>query len=351
LTDGVVEMILEWNGAGFRRKLLQQKGGAMAKCPSCNKQNPDNFKFCLDCGTELDKMQQQQGRQYLTFSALSSCRHCGGGLPLQGPRRSVRCAACQGENDFQADQMADLLHYASRRSRVLIGGGLEMKYQYAEEHRCPGCGTPIDIRAIPVGEERVTPCPKCGAPIASYPPPAWLKNELPGLLMIIGGERDPADVPAAGEGAQAVAVPKKSSPVVLACPSCKASLKVDSDTARTTTCQFCNESVYLPDDLWRVLHPVRRAEGWSIVYDGALERRYDIEKREREAAEKAREKAEQIMQDFSVTLPPSSWSDEKSKGAEVKERSVLVPLMIVVAVVGILLAIIVPMFARGCAGG
>jgi len=225
-----------------------------------------------------------------------------------------------------------------------------MKYQYAQEHRCHGCGASIDIRALPLGEERVTPCPKCGAPIVSYPPPAWLKNELPGLLMIIGGERDPADVPAGGE-AQAVAVPKAKSPVVLACPSCKASLKVDSETARTTMCQFCNESVYLPDDLWRVLHPVRRAEGWSIVYDGNLERRSDIEKREREAAEEAREKAELDMQAVSVPMPPESWSDEEGKGAEVKKRSMLVPLMIVVAVVGMLLAIIVPMFARGCAGG
>jgi uncharacterized protein YbaR (Trm112 family) len=335
----------------------------MANCPKCGAPVPDNFPFCGQCGARPEwkpdtEMEKQQGRQYLTFTALSRCRHCGGGLPLQGPRRSVRCAACQGENDFGIERIAEILCDTLFAKQRGVGGIGNVTNLFPEEHRCPGCGTPIDIRAIPVGEERVTPCPKCSAPIVSYPPPAWLKHELPGLLLIIGGERDPADVPAEGEGAVPVAVPKAASPVVLACPACKASLKVDSETARTATCQFCNESVYLPDDLWRVLHPVRRAEGWSIVYEGNLERRKDIEKRQREAAERAGEKAKEARQE----PPPEEWFGDEMKtdlygeevekqgqGDEGKGRSMLVPLMIIVAVVGIMMAVLVPLFARGCA--
>src|SRR5262249_37196322 len=58
-----------------------------------------------------------------------------------------------------------------------------------------------------------------------------------------------------------------SAPVIMRCPECGGSLRVTSDSARTIACDHCNNNVYLPDDLWRSLHPVKRAAFWTIAWD------------------------------------------------------------------------------------
>jgi hypothetical protein len=52
----------------------------------------------------------------------------------------------------------------------------------------------------------------------------------------------------------------------MACPSCGGALKSAADTQRTTSCEFCGSSVYLPDDLWRRLHPAKKAQPWISVH-------------------------------------------------------------------------------------
>lgn len=163
-----------------------------------------------------------------------------------------------------------------------------------QEHPCDVCGASIDLQTIPLGQQSNTPCAQCGTARIAYPPPAWLKHELPALELIVGGERDPADHPAGSEPV----VASEPKPVALACPSCQAGLRVGSDRARTILCQFCNTSVYLPDKLWRVLHPVNRVQPWTIVFRGALEfrrKKIDVHEqaRARERAWRERMLAEQ----------------------------------------------------------
>lgn len=232
-------------------------------CPACNANVSEGI-ICGSCGANLPRRR--------TFTMLLSCRHCGGSLPWQGPLRAVRCAACQGNNPLAAKKVATMLHGQARARQK----------ERLRQPPCASCGAPLDLQAILSGQDSSVSCAQCGSALIAYPPPAWLQHELPALELIVGGERDTADYPADSEP---VVVPRVSGPVALACPSCQAGLTVDSDSARTISCEFCNTSVYLPDDLWRVLHPVKQAQPWTIVFRGELEFRRHIEARELKAAE------------------------------------------------------------------
>ena len=228
---------------------------------------------------------------YSTFTMLMQCEHCGGGLPLQGPMRTVRCTACQGDNRIEAERIATYLQDAAEGVSDIMD---EIKFKHFRDgHPCPECGSPVDLTRIPVGVESSTPCEKCGAPIFSFPPPPWLKEQLPGLVQVYGAERDPADLPASGTPLAVGEEKTKAKPIVTACPQCNGSLSVTADSPRTMACTFCGASVFLPEELWRTLHPVKRVAPWSIAWEGyPLVRLEDIRREEREKVDAARKQQE-----------------------------------------------------------
>jgi hypothetical protein len=227
-------------------------------------------------------------RTFRTFTALLQCKHCGGGLPLTGPMRTVRCAACLGDNAIKPERMASYIYYAVKKFDSIVD---EMKWGYPDGQPCAACGKNLDLeRATEADGVRC----ECGTLLPAYPPPPWLREQLPDLAMVYGGERDPADLPA---GQTPLPPAKGAQPIVMACPSCKGALSVTSESARVMPCSFCNASVYLPDDLWRALHPVKRVQPWTIGFDSEyLLRLEDIRSRERERAEKV-----------ASPVPPATW--------------------------------------------
>jgi hypothetical protein len=59
---------------------------------------------------------------------------------------------------------------------------------------------------------------------------------------------------------------------------------ITADDERTTTCRFCSVAVFLPDELWRRLHPVATMRTWTLTYAG----RALLDPAEHAAAEEAR---------------------------------------------------------------
>src|SRR5258708_39741314 len=87
----------------------------------------------------------------------------------------------------------------------------------------------------------------------------------------------------------------------MTCPQCGGALHIPADTNRTTTCQFCSVDFYLPDDLWRRLHPVKVVEPWCVRFEGRT--RHDDrddealrERRRKEGEERARTEREKVTQ-------------------------------------------------------
>ncbi len=83
---------------------------------------------------------------------------------------------------------------------------------------------------------------------------------------------DPSELPSAVRG-EPTAPAASTRPVRFPCPSCDASLSVDG-SSRTVECSYCHTSAYLPDDLWRRLHPVRTARRIQLLLDDGLAAQY-----------------------------------------------------------------------------
>lgn len=54
-------------------------------------------------------------------------------------------------------------------------------------------------------------------------------------------------------------------PITMGCPSCGGALHFTVESSRTTACTYCAASVYIPDGLWRQLHPVKKAQYWNLI--------------------------------------------------------------------------------------
>jgi hypothetical protein len=84
---------------------------------------------------------------------------------------------------------------------------------------------------------------------------------------------DPRD---AARGAP-VALPEAARPVLMQCPGCGGPLAITHDSPRTTRCQHCKADVYLPDDLWRRLHPAKTVREWYVRFEGETDREREAE--------------------------------------------------------------------------
>jgi hypothetical protein len=118
--------------------------------------------------------------------------------------------------------------------------------------------------------------------------PDWLRSFVPTVRRLFGAQHE-------GEaGAPGPEVANEPRPVVMACPNCSASLSISTGNERTTTCQYCKTDIYLPDDLWRRLHPVKKAERWYIEYEGEspAARSYRLDEERKHAENQARDQEE-----------------------------------------------------------
>jgi hypothetical protein len=252
---------------------------------------------------------------YVTHTALAQCRHCGGGLPLLGPVRTVKCSACQADNVFEPERIADFLHYASQHFKAIMN---ELQWTYAERHTCPTCNAAIDLAAFPLGTATSQPCPGCATPIRSVPAPAWLRERLPQITQLYGADLDPDDQPA---GMPATVPARAAAPIVTRCPECNGTLRVTGDSARTIVCEYCKANVFLPDDLWRALHPVKRVAFWTFAFEGPppLQRTKDLreieEKQRRDAEDRARQQREREANEARAAEEAAAEAIQARKGS------------------------------------
>jgi hypothetical protein len=53
---------------------------------------------------------------------------------------------------------------------------------------------------------------------------------------------------------------------MMACMGCGAALGITVESPRITTCEYCQVENFLPDPLWRRLHPVKKRVPWYVRY-------------------------------------------------------------------------------------
>ncbi len=202
--------------------------------------------------------------EYVMYEMSIDCPGCGAPVHVNGPFRSVTCARCSTETPLGDDFWEDILK--DSREAVLeeleegegtkstIFGSLSCSMLYGDlVPYCRQCKRDFDIDAD-MSEGGVLVCPSCDIAVPVTDPPEWVRSMLKGAEQVVGAERPGSEEPE-----------EASEPVALFCPQCAGSLMVDG-TDRLVKCEYCDTSIYLPDDLWFRLHPVKVKTRWFIGF-------------------------------------------------------------------------------------
>jgi hypothetical protein len=200
--------------------------------------------------------------RHVRVQVLTQCIRCKAGLPLNGPIKNVECTNCLSSLELSSD-FWDLLRDADKQYRKGQGGyqrNFTTDFRWrVQKPQCGKCEAELPVSEIPVGTEGAIHCVACGAPSSTFPAPAWLRQVVPNALQVFGAERDRED----GQGV--VLQPEdKPAPVAMACPQCNGGLTITAEMERTIKCQYCQTDVFLPDALWKRLHPVKIATPWFV---------------------------------------------------------------------------------------
>ncbi len=196
------------------------------------------------------------------------CPRCDRPVPIDGPMELIHCDYCQTDIPVAREYLVETLSEACsdmQKTDIGTGSGTMLLGTFSGNLTlarfnpyCVQCKTdfasPWSLRA---GSSYS--CAKCGATYPVDSPPAFLKDELPGIRYLINALLSSDTSSASSSG---------SFPVALACPSCGASLTVDG-TTRFVDCNYCNTQVYLPDNLWLRFHSVRKKRRWFVVCEYA----------------------------------------------------------------------------------
>ncbi len=199
----------------------------------------------------------------LTVTVSIRCDHCRLPVPINGPVQVARCPHCS--KDARAPDLYKVLVDAVARDSTWDG------YAYARfddpSPECARCGAAVSVLAH-LGQQGVAttlPCARCGTGMPTFPAPPWLKAHLPSALQVFGGD---AEVAREQASLDLHVNEEAAKPVVMACPACGAGLTFTQATDRTAVCRFCSASVFMPDDLWKRLHPVKTMVRWTLTYAG-----------------------------------------------------------------------------------
>lgn len=155
------------------------------------------------------------------------------------------------------------LNEGEGQNQTVMTGEYSFRIMYGlQKPRCGKCKTPLDEKMFSqFASAGKAVCSKCSNEISVRTLPDILKGDFADISYLIGEDKD---MLSAGKGT--MKTPEAVKPVIFMCPSCGGNLKIDG-SKRVVTCTYCNSDIYLPDDLWLRMHPVKVVERWYMVLD------------------------------------------------------------------------------------
>lgn len=211
----------------------------------------------------------------------STCDRCLAPVPLEGVHRSAVCRNCGNRLSIPAEpweacwaavlaQVEQLPEGGSATGEVQAEGAA-LRFEVARRRPvCRHCrfDLPFDV---PDGQREPVPCVECGEMNPTQPFPSWLRERVPSAGQLLGA------VPEwAVQGQQSEVLEPPS--VIMGCPACQHGMKLDVSSPRVSSCDFCGADIYVPEDLWRHLHPVPASSPFwvRVAVEGAAPQRGDL---------------------------------------------------------------------------
>ncbi len=241
------------------------------------------------------------------FSLRTTCNRCGQPLPLNAPVRRTTCAACSADVTLpdriwtcaleELEKSYEALAEDAPRTHTATIDGFPLTFELRRgAPRCEKCGQGYPDDRMADGSTRDLFCVGCGDPGSTYPAPDWLRSLVPTAVQIVSTDRGgAAEAGLVAAGGVAAAPTQASTPVVMSCPQCGGPLRITDDMARLVPCTHCHAEVYLPDELWRRLHPAKVSRLWYVRFEGKSSWMIAREQAEKHRiAEAARAEAESL---------------------------------------------------------
>lgn len=208
---------------------------------------------------------------YGCFETKTTCTYCKGPLILNGPFEKVTCRACKNEvridKDLYASIMKDLIEeYDHLDEKQGQKGMINFHFDYGAyklDPRCGNCEAKIDVSEVETGKIGSTPCLQCGKSMSTEPSPEWLKKMVSLAAQLFNV------APRKSENTETIT---EQRPIVMTCPQCGGALRITSDRTRTADCDYCSSDVYLPDEVWKRLHPVETVREWFVRFEKQLQK-------------------------------------------------------------------------------
>lgn len=204
----------------------------------------------------------------------TNCKFCGSAMPINALVDHILCHSCQKTQDFTYDYwrksildsaVTDGFKFSDNegQNQTNMTGEFTFHLTYGKQQpRCGKCKTYLDENRIDeFAKTGNAKCAKCGNDISVRSTPDELKAIFPGMVYLAGEDSDMFST-----GKSSFQSAPSGKPIIFTCPSCAGALEIDGKE-RMVTCKFCSSEIYLPDDLWFRLHPVKTVNRWYMVYE------------------------------------------------------------------------------------
>lgn len=197
------------------------------------------------------------------------CPRCEAHVPVNGPYNDFICAECSERIELPPDSWADLLEDVRDETAYELDQGEGSKSSIMGVFNtalfygrlvpyCSKCKEDFHMDDdYTEGNDSVV-CSSCGNSLPVTPPPEWFNRVFEGARLIVGATRSTDSKDTAAE------------PVVLTCPGCSAPFETTGE-ARNIPCPHCDNSVFLPDDLWYHFHPVPVKRRWFVGFTASFD--------------------------------------------------------------------------------
>lgn len=207
----------------------------------------------------------------------TECKSCGNPLPMNALVEHIQCASCQKTADFPYDfwrksildsafgDTSDLKE-GEGQPQTNMTGQYTFHLMYGKQRpRCAKCKTPLDeAKYSDYLSAGSAVCSKCSNKISVRALSGSAQSIFEGVKYVIGEDSDMFST-----GKSTMQTPNAVKPILFTCPSCAGNLEIDGKD-RVVTCKYCNSEIYLPDDLWMRMHPVKTVGRWYLVFDDTI---------------------------------------------------------------------------------
>ncbi|MCX6163283.1 MAG: hypothetical protein NTU73_00195 [Ignavibacteriae bacterium] len=206
------------------------------------------------------------------FEIKTTCKNCGNPISINAFVNEIFCESCNGKNIFtqklwksivmeNINEAEDFQDGEGQNSKTFTG-----EYEFSllfgkQKARCSKCKTTIPEDVLESFNKDNYTCPQCNNNISVRIPDKFISQIVPAAKLIVGEDANQFKTEITE-----FKKPEDIKPVIFTCPACAANLEVDG-SKRMINCKFCDSKVYLPDDLWHELHPVKTVNRWYVVLD------------------------------------------------------------------------------------